>query len=259
VTGSATSRADRTRVDLHVKVLDERVVERATAAGLDVLVYAPHFTHLSTVCELAAAYTDEDLLVVPAREYFTGDWRDRRHVLAIDPDRPIPDFLGFEETLTELAGGDGAVLAPHPEFLSVGVHREEVATHGDVFDAVEVYNPKYLPWHVDRARTVARDVDLPGFASSYAHLRRTVGEVFVEFDTPIDSAEELTDAIADGGPDGLYRRRGPGHDLKRAAEVAHLGWENSWKKFDRIVLGGTPPTHPHHPNYDGAFDARSVY
>ncbi|PSP27587.1 metal-dependent phosphoesterase, partial [Halobacteriales archaeon QH_2_65_14] len=32
-----------TRVDPHVKILDDEVVRRAKRAGLDVLVYAPHF------------------------------------------------------------------------------------------------------------------------------------------------------------------------------------------------------------------------
>jgi len=60
------------RVDCHVKVLNERVVERAKRAGLDALVYAPHFTRLPEIRERAAAYSDDELLVVPAREVFTG-------------------------------------------------------------------------------------------------------------------------------------------------------------------------------------------
>ncbi|HET7324465.1 MAG TPA: PHP domain-containing protein, partial [Halococcus sp.] len=55
------------RVDLHIKILDEQVVQRAKRYGLDVLVYAPHFTRLPAIRERARAFSDDDLLVVPAR------------------------------------------------------------------------------------------------------------------------------------------------------------------------------------------------
>ncbi|PHQ46649.1 metal-dependent phosphoesterase, partial [Halorubrum sp. C3] len=38
----------QTRVDAHVKVLDDEVVARAKDRGIDALVYAPHFTRLPT-------------------------------------------------------------------------------------------------------------------------------------------------------------------------------------------------------------------
>jgi Predicted metal-dependent phosphoesterases (PHP family) len=79
-----------TRVDLHVKVLDERVVERAKKREVDVLVYAPHFTRWPDIRDRAAVFSDEDLLVVPGRELFTGDWRTRQHVLALDLEEPVP-------------------------------------------------------------------------------------------------------------------------------------------------------------------------
>ena len=100
--GGTTGGEEVTRVDLHVKVVDEDVVERAKAAGIDALVYAPHFEHLDTVRERAARFSDEELLVVPGREYFTGTWANRKHVLAVDPDDPVPDFLPLEATMAEL-------------------------------------------------------------------------------------------------------------------------------------------------------------
>ena len=85
-----------TRVDPHVKVLDADVAARAKARGIDVLVYAPHFTRLPTIRERAEAFTDDDLLVVPAREVFTGPWQERRHVLALGLDDPVPDFITLD-------------------------------------------------------------------------------------------------------------------------------------------------------------------
>jgi predicted metal-dependent phosphoesterase TrpH len=247
------------RVDLHVKVLDDEVVRRAKAAGLDALVYAPHFTHLPTVRERAERYTDDDLLVVPARECFTGHWSDRRHVLAVAPDEPVPDFLSLSDTMAELDRQDTAVLVPHPGFLSVSLGREEVLQFRDVVDAVEVYNPKHLPWHNRRARAIAEAAEIPPFTSSYAHLRRTVGAAWVEFEEPLASAAALVDALQRGAPRTVHRRHGVGHQARCAAEFAHLGWENSWKKFDRVVLSGRESTHPLAPGYGGRFEEQSVY
>jgi len=248
-----------TRVDLHVKIVDDGVARRAKARGIDVLVYAPHFTHISTARERAARYTDDDLLVVPAREYFTGPWDERRHVLAIDPDDPVPDFVGFDDTMSELERMDAAVLAPHPEFLTLSMSREDVRTYRDVIDAVEVYNPKHWSWHNRRAREIADDVDLPTYVSSYAHLTPTIGEAWVEFDEEIETADDLTDAIKRGVQPRAFRQQGLVHELKCKVEFFHLGWENTWKKFERVVLQGTEPTNPTHPDYDGKFADKSSY
>jgi predicted metal-dependent phosphoesterase TrpH len=247
------------RVDLHVKVLDDDVVRRAKAAGLDAIVYAPHFTHLPTIRERAVRYSDDDLLVVPAREVFAGHWRDRRHVLAVDPDEPVPDFLSLSATMTELDRQDAAVLAPHPGFLSVSVSHEQVLAYRDVLDGVEVYNPKHLPWHNRRACAIAAAADLPPFTSSYAHMRGTVGAAWVEFEAPVDSAADLTAALREGAPRTVHHGRGAGHQARCLAEFSHLAWENSWKKLERVVLQDVEATHPRHPNYGGRFDADSVY
>jgi len=231
-------------VDLHVKILDEGVVERAKAVGLDAIVYAPHFTHLSTIRERAARFSDDELLVVPGREYFTGTWTDRKHVLAVDPDEPVPDFLTLEDTIDEIAGQDAAVLVPHPEFLTLSMTERDIATYADRIDAVEVYNPKHWPWDDRRAREIARESGHQTYISSYAHLTPTIGEAWVEFDRSIDAAADLVDALRSGAPRRMYHRDGVGHVLKRRVEFAHLGWENSYEKFERVVLPGDEPTHP---------------
>ena len=247
------------RVDPHVKVLDERVVARAKRRGLDALVYAPHFTRLPEVESRARAFSDEDLLVVPARELFTGSWRDRKHVLAVGLSEPVPDYLTLEATMCELDRQDAAVLAPHPEFATVSLDAEDLERYGPLLDAVEVYNPKHWDHHNERAREVVRETGLPPFGSSYAHLRASVGEVWTTFEEPLDSVSTVVDAFRDGLPRRVFHRRGRAHALRCRAEFAHLGWENSWQKFERIVLKGREATHPRHPAYGGRFDADAVY
>ncbi|ADJ15906.1 hypothetical protein C497_07829 [Halalkalicoccus jeotgali B3] len=242
-----------------MKILDEGVARRAKDRGIDVLVYAPHFTRLPEIRERAARFSDDDLLVVPAREVFTGSFRDRKHVLALDLEEPIPDFLTLEGTLEELDRRDALALVPHPEFATVSLDVVDLNRHPDCFCGVEIYNPKHLPHHNRRAREIARETSLPAFGSSYAHLPRTVGEVWTEFGIDIDSAADLYTALRSGVARRVFHRSGRRHGRRCRIEFAHLAWENSWKKVDRLALSGMEPTHPRHPAYEGRFDDVAVY
>ena len=248
-----------TRVDCHVKVLDEAVVERAIDVGLDAIVYAPHFTRIPEIRREAASYSREELRVIPAREVFTGSWRNRKHVLAIGLEEPVPDFIPLETAMAEFERQDAAVLAPHPEFLNVSLGESDLRRYRDVVDAVEIFNPKYLPSHDRRARELAESMGFPPFTSSYAHLPRTVGVAHTAFDAAIDAADDLVDALRDGVARRVVHHNGRRRWRTTAAELAHLGYENTWKKVDRLFLSGTEPTHPHHIAYDGRFDDVSVY
>ena len=250
---------EETRVDLHVKALDDRIVSRAAERGVDVLVYAPHFTRLPAIRARAAEFSTDEVLVVPAREVFTGTWHDRRHVLAVDPDDPIPDFVTFGGALAALRDQETAVVVPHPGFANVSLDAADVARHADAIHAVETHNAKLLGYQNRRSRRIARESGLPGFASSYAHLRPTVGEAWTAFDRPVESAADLVTALREGVPRRTMRRRGLRNWGRSLAEFAHLGYENTWGKVDRVLLSGMEPTHPGHVAYDGAFDDVRVY
>lgn len=247
------------RVDLHVKVLDERVVRRARAAELDAIVYAPHFTRLPDVRAQAAAYSSEGLLVVPAREVFTGPWRNRKHVLAIGLTEPVPDFISLEAAMAEFDRQGAAVLVPHPEFATVSLGESDLREYGDVVDAVEIYNPKHLPWHNGRARELASALEAPPFASSYAHLPSSVGVAYTAFEGEIDDEADLVAALKRGDARRIVHDDGLARWRTTATELGHLVWENTWQKIDRRFLQGTEPTHPSHIVYDGAFDDAAVY
>ena len=251
--------ADSTRVDMHVKVLDERVVARAKARGLDALVYAPHFRRLSDIRARADHFSDDELLVVPAREVFAGPWHDRRHLLAVGLTDPVPDFISFPGALDEFDRQNAAVLVPHPEMLNVSCSRDDVLAYASAIDAVETYNAKGLPHQNRRARDIARETDHPSFGSSYAHLRKTVGEAWTTLETGIDSESDLVSALRSGVSRRVGRRQGTAHRLRCLAEFAHLGYENSWEKVDRLFLSGDEPTHPDNVAYGGRFDDGRAY
>ena len=246
-------------VDLHVKVLDDDVVRRAKARGLDALVYAPHFTRLPEIRERAERFSDEELSIYPARELFTGTWQRRRHVLAVGLDEQVPDFLTLDGTMAELRRQEAAVLVPHPGFLSVSLNRSELETYRNTIDAIEAYNPKFLPHHSSRAKRFATELGLPTFASSYAHIPGTVGEAWVAFERSIPDESTLVTALQESAPYQSMRQHGVEHTLRCGLEFVHLGYENSWEKFDRVMLQGTAPTHPDHVAYKGKFDDVKVY
>ncbi|MFB6117150.1 PHP-associated domain-containing protein [Halosegnis sp.] len=247
------------RVDPHVKLLGERVAERAKRRGLDALVYAPHFTRLPEIRARARRFSDEDLVVVPGREVFTGTWRNRRHVLMLGLSEPVPDFITLRGAMAELRRQDGVGLVPHPEFATVSLSTDEIQRHREGLHAVETYNPKHRRQHNDRARAIARETGLPAFGSSYAHLRGTVGEVWTEVDAPLRGRESIVQAFREGTDRRVFHRDGPAHALRRHVEFAHLGYENTWQKLDRVFLSGAEPTHPHNVAYEGRFDDVAVY
>ena len=249
----------RTRVDCHVKIINERVVSRAKTAGLDVLVYAPHFTRLPEIRDRARQHSDDDLLVVPAREVFTGDWRYRRHLLAVGLSEPVPDFVTFEAALSEFERQEAAVLVPHPEFANVSLTRAEIGAYRDRLHAVEAANAKLFDHQNERGQQAATAFDEPRFASSYAHVPGTIGAAWTELETTVDTATDLVTALREGVDRRLVRRSDPATRLRRLVEFGHLAYENTWGKLDRLFLSGMEPTHPRHIAYDDRFDDVSVY
>jgi predicted metal-dependent phosphoesterase TrpH len=141
----------------------------------------------------------------------------------------------------------------------VSLGSSDVHRHRDLVDGVERYNAKCLPWQNREMGRIVRETALPAFGSSYAHLRGTVGEAWTAFETAIDDETDLVRALRSGAPRRVMRRSGPSHRLRGAVEFAHLGYENSWQKVDRLLLSGMEPTHPDHIAYRDRFDDVSVY
>jgi predicted metal-dependent phosphoesterase TrpH len=241
------------RVDPHVKVLNADIVERAKARGLDAVVYAPHFTRLPDIQAAADRFSDDELTIIPGREVFTGTWRDRKHLLALDLEAPVPDFITLEAAFEAFDRQDAVVLVPHPGYLTVSLDQTDIVRHRGAIHAVETYNPKHWPHHNRAARAIVRDAGLPAFGSSYAHLPGSVGEVWTAFPDIEPTRAAVVDAFRTKAPRTVGHRTGAGHQLRCAAEFAHLFYENSYAKFQRVVLSGTEPTHPTQPAYRDQF------
>ncbi len=248
------------RIDPHVKLLSPTIVERAKRRGLDALVYAPHFTRLPEIRRRADRFSDSELRILPGREVFTGTWAERKHVLAIDLEQPVPDFISLDAAMAAFRRQHATVLVPHPDFATVGLSASDCRRYRRTIDGIEIYNPKHLPQHNRRAQQLQQTLNVPAFGSSYAHLPGTIGEVWTELTVdrwPLDDAA-LVEALVTQ-PRQVRHRGGFAHHGRSLLEFAHLGWENSWKKFNRVLLSGLEPTHPAQAAYDGRFDQAAVY
>ncbi|MFB6253791.1 MAG: PHP-associated domain-containing protein [Halobacteriaceae archaeon] len=249
---------EKSRFDLHTKVLNTEIIERAKARGLDGLVYAPHFTRLSSIKREIEQYDVEDFCIIPGREVFTGNWRNRKHVLALGLEDPIPDFITLAGAMDEFQRQGAVVLVPHPDYFTVGLNEDDIQEYQSQIVGIETYNPKYWNRHQKRAQRLATTYNLPEFGSSYAHLSKTVGEVWTTFDTRISTEDELLDALTDTTTRTVSHRSGPHHELRCFLEFGHLLWENTWQKVDRVMLSGLEPTHPRHVAYEDRFESVAV-
>lgn len=241
------------RVDPHVKVLDDRVRRLAIERGLDAIVYAPHFTPWPEIVERSARFSDDRLVVVPAREVFTGPWNDRKHVLALDLNEPIPDFIPLSVTVDELVAQGACLVAPHPGFLTMSLDLDDLRRLQEHVHAIEIYNPKFLPWHASRARRVARELGRPVIASSYAHLRSSVGAAWIQVEGEIDRPSDVVDALRLGSIERIGHIDATDRMRVKTGELAHLLWENTGQKLNRAIDHGVPPTHPQTELYGGRF------
>lgn len=245
-------------IDPHVKILNESVVERAKARGLDAIVYAPHFTPLPDIQASARKYSDDELLVLPAREIFTGTWKNRKHLLALDLTDPIPDYIHLETAFAELLRQNAIILVPHPLFSTISVTRRDIEEYKGDIHGIEVNNLKYLWYHNTRAESMSTSVNIPEFGSSYAHLPGSIGEVTTVLPNCECERTEILSAIRDGSPRSIHAESGVMHQVRRGAELSHLVYENTLQKILHS-LHDSRTTTPSNPLYEGKFNDGSVY
>lgn len=251
--GTGSTATAVTRVDVQVTVLDERVAARATARGLDALVYAPPFTRLATVERRAARFDGGDLTVIPGREVVVGPPGARRRLLAVGLASPVPDFLTLNGAVSELDRQGAAILAISPGAAG-GLSRAEIDAHAPEIDAVQTYNASLSPRRNRAAGRIAAASGHPGFGASGARRRGTVGEAWTAFDRPIAGTADLVAAFREGAPRRTMRRRGLAHRARAAAEYGHRLYDRTWRRLERAYLSAMVPTHPDSVAYGGRFD-----
>lgn len=249
-----------TRVDPHIKILSEDVVDRAKDNDIDVLVYAPHFKDLNTIRRECKKFSCDDITIIPGRELFTGHWSNRNHILAIGLSTPIPDFIPLKDAILEIKKQDAALLIPHPEFLTVGLSEENISFYQEHIDCIEVYNPKYWTKHSNISEKISTRKNIKPFCSSYAHIKYTIGESHMKYTSNIHTESDLVEALKNDHDYSLYKKNDMRHKFISKTEFFHnLLYEDTWEKFQRVCLSGIEKTHPKQGYYDSRFNDLCIY
>lgn len=188
------------RVDCHVHTVAsgdsvlraEELVERARAAGIDVVFVTDH--HAVEEAQRLAKDPMGGVRVIVGEEIRTP----AGELLGLFLTERIPYVLPVDEVIDRIHAQGGLVCLPHPFDpirASVGAIADRLCESGRV-DAVEVFNAKAgTPDVNDRAAELARRHGLPGAAGSDAHDPGGVGAAYLEmpdFRTP----QEFLDGLA---------------------------------------------------------------
>ncbi len=180
------------------------------------------YTHPSTLfslCERAGldglAVTDHNVLAttipgkmifIPGIEISSQDG----HVIGLGLSQPIPRGLSADKTIDRIRELGGLSIIPHPYDLFRSAVRPERLTSRP--DAVEVINSASILHTITwkRARTFAREQNLPMVAGSDSHIPQTVGRSFTLIEAEADDTSSILDAIRNGSavPHGKPNRFG---------------------------------------------------
>lgn len=136
-----------------------------------------------------------DLVVVPALEVTAHG----AHVLALDPNEPIPMGLSIAETIEKIHDQGATAILAHP----YGLPRSWVSindTKNANLDAVEVANSAQFPYGYicSLNRKLAEELNLPVTGGSDAHIPETIGRAYTIIDTPSTELRDVIDSIRKG-------------------------------------------------------------
>ena len=136
-----------------------------------------------------------DLVVVPALEVTARG----AHVLALDPNEPIPMGLSIAETIEKIHDQGATAILAHP----YGIPRSWVSindTKNANLDAVEVANSAQFPYGYicSLNRKLAEELKLPVTGGSDAHIPDTIGRAYTIIDTPSTELRDVIDSIRKG-------------------------------------------------------------
>ncbi len=195
----------------------DQVVLEARKKRLDFLAVTDHDTFRGAVLAQRAAKLRglERPVVVPGNEVRTT----RGDVLVLC-EKPLPETKKDPWELRDLAVENNCVtIAAHPYSFFEPAVGDLIKEAPELFDAIEVWNAKNLPFLNNRAAKVAREIGKPGTAGSDAHVKEAIGSaytlVYIEGDVSI---ENFLDSIRNGN---IKPVRGL---PSLTAIISHIGW-----------------------------------
>ncbi|WP_435152817.1 PHP domain-containing protein [Haladaptatus sp. DFWS20] len=173
----------------------ELLLEQAKAVGLDALAVTDH-DEIDASLKAAELAPEYGLVGIPGMEITSR----AGHVLGLGIEERVPPGLPFGETLDRIREQGGVAIVPHPfqksrSGVAPNVTRKELAQA----DAIEVYNSRLLTGRGNRrAKSFAREYDVPMTAGSDAHISEMVGQAVTQIDVNTRDSRAILGAIVDG-------------------------------------------------------------
>lgn len=141
----------------------EKIVSRAKELGLRAIAVTDHDSWDGY--REAVRYSGDDLIVVPGAELKT----DRGDLLALFVEDEVSS-RNWASAIDEIRASGGLAVVPHP-FESKKLSKDDIR----LADAVEVFNAKCSYRSNAAAKNLAAELQLPGIASSDAHMIAAIG------------------------------------------------------------------------------------
>jgi len=191
-----------------------RVIERCLELGINCVAISDHGT-IEGALELQkkAPFT-----VIVAEEIRTP----RGEIMGMFLKEGIPGGLSVEQTIARIRDQGGLVAIPHPFDLlrGIGAGTDILKEIVEEIDVIEVFNSRSpLRRSSRKARSFAREYDIPASAGSDAHTPGEIGNAYVEM-PEFNGRDEFIQALRKGKIFG-----------RRSSILVHFS--SSWTRLKR--------------------------
>ncbi len=188
----------RLKADLHIhstysdgEPSPQEILLWSTQKGLNVISITDHDTFAGSIkaSKLAASY---DVLVIIGIEVRTleGD-------ILVYCEEPLDRIPKRALELLDYAHDNSCVVVPaHP--FDIRRHGIGELVYKGEWDAIEIFNAYSDPWANHRAKLAAKELGLPGLASSDAHVAAAIGSAYTIIEVDDYSIEGVLEAIRRG-------------------------------------------------------------
>ncbi len=152
------------------------------------------------------------VLMVPGVEVSTASG----HVLGLGIREDVQRGMSVAETIEAIENMGGVAVAAHPYRFWSGLGEREV--RNNPFRVVEVKNGRSGPGSNRKARDLAMGLGKNMTGGSDSHDLYHIGWAYTVFTVPVESADDVIDAILRGETDGAGKDRGALDTLKYTAK-----------------------------------------
>ncbi len=194
----------------------EDIVGRCLETGIDCITISDH----GTVEGALKMQKIAPFKVIVAEEILTPVGE----VMGMFLKETIPSNISLEEAISRIKAQGGLVNFPHPfdPLRGIKLDSKKLDELASQIDVMEVFNAR-CPWShcATKARTFARQHDIPGTAGSDAHSAEEIGSTYVEM-PEFDGMDSFLQALREG------------HIVRHKSSIlVHFG--STWTKIKKAL------------------------